>query len=72
MKPILAAFLLGGPELLILLMAAVLGMSLLIVAVVFTVWRSRRGKQTSLPLHQPPSPPPPIMPATVEFPKCPQ
>jgi predicted Ser/Thr protein kinase len=72
MTPILATFLLGGPELLILLVVAVLGIGLLIVAVVFTVWRSRRRKQTSSPLHQPPSPPPPTIPATVELPKCPQ
>ncbi len=72
MKPILAVFLLGGLELLILLVVAVLGMGLLIVGAVFTVWRSRRKKQASAPLHQPPSLPPPIIPATVALPKCPQ
>jgi predicted Ser/Thr protein kinase len=67
-NPILSVFLLGAPELLILLCAAFLGLAVLIVGAIFMVRHFRRKRQ--VPPRVPPVPPPAATVAVKECPQC--
>jgi serine/threonine protein kinase len=72
MNPIFAIVGLSGGEVVMLLIAAFLGMGLLTVGAIFVVWLYRRKNPISPPLPQPPLTPPPVVPSTIALRKCPQ